>query len=540
MKTEDSPEIDPARPGPFSFGKDPVWLRDVNRMRELFQRVWSNSLDGMRLADSAGIIVDVNHAFCELVGIEREKLIGHPFHTPYFYDDPDTKLREFRERFVQRIIPRRFELSVVLRNGEPRDYQLSSSFFEVEGEHFLLTIYRDITERRKNEKEKERLNAALSQRASQLADRTLDLIEAEQQERQRLARRMHDELQQYLVAARVRLERARQVPGGTPTDEDLNAIHSILTDSIDATRSLSIELAPPGLHEDGLVNALEWLVKTLKTRNGMTVRLSVVDDVEPESPNLRGFLFDAVRELLFNVFKHACVDEAEVRLSRDGSSICIEVIDAGIGISKGKLEEGNGREPTRLGLIGMIGRVAHLGGDLTVDSSPGEGTAVKLTIPLGAIKDNVAIPLVRKGSDDGASGREGEGPFRVLLVDDHKLLRDGLRELLRADDTLEVIGEAENGLTGIESAMRLRPDVVLMDITMPEMNGIDATRLLCERLPEIVVIGLSMHEKEDMAAAMLDAGAAAYVSKAAAGDTLITTLRECLQARTEQAQLDNR
>jgi two-component system response regulator NreC len=103
--------------------------------------------------------------------------------------------------------------------------------------------------------------------------------------------------------------------------------------------------------------------------------------------------------------------------------------------------------------------------------------------------------------------------IRVLICDDHALFREGLRAILREQPAFEVVGEARNGLEAVEQTRRLQPDVVLMDIDMPELSGLEATRRICEsRLPGKVLI-LSLYDDEDLIAGCLDAGAAGYVLK---------------------------
>ncbi len=113
---------------------------------------------------------------------------------------------------------------------------------------------------------------------------------------------------------------------------------------------------------------------------------------------------------------------------------------------------------------------------------------------------------------------------RVLLVDDHAVVRAGLRMLLAADAELEIIGEAENGAQGIQRADELQPDVVLMDISMPDMNGIEATRRIKAQHPEIAVLALTMHEDDQYFFEMLAAGASGYVPKRAAPNDLISAI----------------
>jgi len=123
--------------------------------------------------------------------------------------------------------------------------------------------------------------------------------------------------------------------------------------------------------------------------------------------------------------------------------------------------------------------------------------------------------------------QEGNLPrkIRVLLTDDHTILRQGIRVLLEAQDDIEVVGEANNGRESIEQARELHPDVILMDISMPELNGLDATRIIKQSFPEIQVVILTMHETEEYLVRILQTGATGYVLKQAADHELIEAVR---------------
>ncbi|MCX7708031.1 MAG: response regulator transcription factor [Anaerolineae bacterium] len=116
-------------------------------------------------------------------------------------------------------------------------------------------------------------------------------------------------------------------------------------------------------------------------------------------------------------------------------------------------------------------------------------------------------------------------PIRILLVEDHAVVRAGLRMLLGSDPDMVIVGEAENGRQGVALAQELRPDVVLMDISMPDLNGIEATRQIKKACPEVAVLALTMHEDDQYFFAMLGAGASGYVPKRAAANDLIAAIR---------------
>ena len=118
---------------------------------------------------------------------------------------------------------------------------------------------------------------------------------------------------------------------------------------------------------------------------------------------------------------------------------------------------------------------------------------------------------------------------RLFLVDDHPIVRSGLRMLFQAEPDLEIVGEADGGAEAIVAVQRLRPDVVIMDVAMPGVNGIEATRRIKEIAPETAVLALTMHEDEQYFFEMLKAGASGYIPKRAAPDDLVAAVRVVAQ-----------
>jgi two-component system, NarL family, response regulator NreC len=111
--------------------------------------------------------------------------------------------------------------------------------------------------------------------------------------------------------------------------------------------------------------------------------------------------------------------------------------------------------------------------------------------------------------------------IRILLVDDHAVVRAGVRMMLENEDDLEIIGECDNGQDALKAAQELKPDVIVMDVSMPGMNGIEATRLIKEKAPDVSVLAMTIHEGAAYFFQMLQAGASGYVPKRVAPDTLL-------------------
>ena len=121
---------------------------------------------------------------------------------------------------------------------------------------------------------------------------------------------------------------------------------------------------------------------------------------------------------------------------------------------------------------------------------------------------------------------------RILIADDHEIFRKGLRSLLESSAEWEVCGEASNGLEAVEAARNLAPDIVVMDIGMPRLNGLDATKQIRKELPKIQVLILSQHDSPHMLAAAADAGALAYITKSEVARHLVMALDEIAAGRS--------
>jgi DNA-binding NarL/FixJ family response regulator len=129
---------------------------------------------------------------------------------------------------------------------------------------------------------------------------------------------------------------------------------------------------------------------------------------------------------------------------------------------------------------------------------------------------------------NSASGVDGsKKKLRIVLVDDHVVVRQALAGLFRNEPDMEIAGEASDGESAVYLVREIRPDFVLMDVSMPGMNGIQATRIIHSELPEINIIGLSMFQTEELAAAMRAAGAVDYVSKSAPSENVVAAIRAC-------------
>ena len=129
----------------------------------------------------------------------------------------------------------------------------------------------------------------------------------------------------------------------------------------------------------------------------------------------------------------------------------------------------------------------------------------------------------------------GENPVRLLIADDHALVRQGLRGILEREPDIEVVGEAHNGREAVDLCRALGPNLVLMDVRMPEMDGLEATRIINHERPEAGVLMVTMHDNQDYMREAAKAGAAGYVLKDAPRDELLGAVRRAARRDVHDA-----
>jgi PAS domain S-box-containing protein len=489
--------------------------------------------------DANGMIHDVNVSGARLLGLARSRLFGHPFRLHVLEDDRprfDEHLRRFRAGRGGVVT----ELRLHTRQGGTVPVELRSRRVETAsaGTTFLTALI-ELTERKRaeqalmrNEERLRLLNERLAERTREAEQRALRLRElawqlthAEERERHRIAGLLHDHLQQLLFAARLKLARLRNATGSAELERTLAQATELIEESVRASRSLTCELSPTILHESGLGAALQWLALQMKEQHGLEVDVRTAHEEPALEAEVRLVLFRSVRELLFNVIKHAGVERAELDLELSSNQVRIQVRDHGKGFDPTAFA---GRRPDCCGLSGVRDRIQAIDGRLEITSAPGRGTTVVLAAGAADPSPRAARSAELPEGMRGEHGRR-DGKLRVLLADDRESVREGLASLLSAEPDIEVVAEAGDGFQALELARERDVDVVVMDVGMPAMSGVEATRRICAELPGVRVIGLSMNDEQSMARTMLESGAVAYLSKSAPANALVSAVRSCRQ-----------
>jgi signal transduction histidine kinase len=410
-----------------------------------------------------------------------------------------------------------------------------------DGGHSLAFIS-DVTSRRQAERELADSHAALQERTIELQDRTTELERrtvqlsrlaseltlAEQRTRGELAKMLHDGLQQVLFSASLKLaqlqDHRRRALIADPLMDEARAE---VDEAMAAARTLSVELAPPDVIAARLVPAANWLAGWMRTKYGLIVRVAADPDVDVTAKDVRTLLFQSLREILFNVVKHAGVSYADVKLAAGaGDTLVITVADRGVGFDPALLDDPQlDRDNAGFGILSIRERLTLLGGRLEVEAAPGRGAEFRLIAPRATVPPLAYVAGAVAAQRAAAVSPNKTAPLRVLLVDDHPELLQAVRIVLGEHDEFAVIGEARNGMEAIAQARALRPDVVLMDVSMPVMNGVDATQSIHAELPWIQILGLSTYEKREDPHPIELAGAVGYFQKGVDMRRLIDHLR---------------
>jgi CheY-like chemotaxis protein len=348
------------------------------------------------------------------------------------------------------------------------------------------------------------------------------LLEVQDQERRRISRELHDSVGQSLVAVKMNLGMVKRKLAATEL-KALEDVERMIDEVVTEVRTVSHLLHPPTLDLMGLRSAIISCAEGLQQRSGIDVSLDVPEILPDLNRNAQTALFRVVQECLTNVHRHANASSIKVQVRVTADALQLAVKDDGVGIRK--LD----RHSEGIGILGMRERLKELSGTLRVESTPGAGTTMLAFIPLN--KNSAGNGATRESEPLTLSSTPSRGA-RILLVDDHELMRRGVRSLLETQTDFEVSGEASSSQEALEQLERLRPDVVVLDLQMPDASGWSVVRGLRKMNLATRVIIFSHFDQSFVRQAARNAGCHGNVSKARAADDLVNAIRAVLAGTT--------
>jgi PAS domain S-box-containing protein len=509
----------------------------LRRSERRFKSTFENAAIGIAHVALDGRILQFNSRFCEIAGYSCADVLGKTCEQITFADDWEAERAQIQRLLDGEVAHYSIEKRYLRADGSPVWVNLTRSIQRDEAgkaEYFIVLV-EDISERKHAEEALRDLTAMLESKvaqrttelkhcARQLQKLALDMSETEDRERQRLAEILHDDLQQVLAAAKFHVGLMRnRAKSNVSLQATAAQVDHMLKEAIDKSRSLSHELSPAVMHHGDFAETLRWLAGDMQTKHGFLVHVQAHGQTHPQSDAIKSFLYKTAQELLFNAIKHAGVNEARIRVRQCRRCVCLSVSDRGRGFDPQELPHAAG-----FGLLSIRERIELLGGRMKIKSAKGKGSRFFIALPQNETAEAGSEVEARSNGRAKGTGRaagDDSGRLRVLLADDHEIVRQGLASLLSEEDTIEIVGEAANGREAVDLAQKLEPDVVVMDVAMPIMGGDEAARQIKQDLPQTRIISLSMFEDPELREKMYQAGAENYVLKTAPSRELLAAIR---------------
>ena len=487
--------------------------------------------DGAATLDADGRVLYANSRFAQILNIPVGKLTGSSLHNNLSAGQSD-KLKKLIRKALHRSSA--VELTLDATAGRPKLVRFTLRPLKDSDIHKVGVVATELTELVE-------ANEALKSNEESLRQLSARLLQLQDEERRRIARDLHDVTGQKLAVLSMALSGVLNRPNANLDTDSQRALTESLAWSKEVAaeiRTLSYLLHPPLLDELGLSSAVKWYLAGFTTRTGILMETEIPSEIQRLSPDAEVAIFRVLQESLTNVHRYAESSKAVVRMDVTGDEIKLEIQDFGKGVQSSRASSPNG-SVARLGvgIQGMTERMRQLGGKLEITSSPNKGTLVTATIPLSssaaiAAQSSTVLVSPLNSTSDLVGPVANTLRKRILIADDHEMLRRGVRNTLQTELDLEICGEAVDGQDVVEKVKTLRPDLVILDINMPALNGLVALRQILRLRPQTKVLVFSVHDSDQTVKEVHAAGAHGFISKGKDSQDLLRVVREILNVKT--------
>lgn len=490
--------------------------------------------DGAATLDHTGTVLYANSRFAEILGVSEGNLIGTTLQS---YVSPAT-FEKLQDLIAQGLTSNaRGEITLESSEGRPRLVRLALKPMRNAEQENVCLVATELTELVE-------ANEALRSNEESLRQLSARLLKLQDEERRHIARDLHDITGQKLAAQSMALAKVlnRKAAGLDQESQGLLVECVTLSNQVsEEIRTLSYLLHPPLLDELGLSSAVKWYAEGYERRTGIKVEVKIPLDFGRLSPDVEVALFRVIQESLSNVQRYSESPRAYVRLKRSSSDeIQVQIGDFGKGMHPATLNTStHTAAPLGVGIQGMRERMRQLGGKLEITSRLKHGTLVTATLPMvhpqanpsaESITNTTVQSVTNQGTDTPAPGRDTPRK-QILIADDHEMLRRGIRNALEDRQDWQICGEAVDGQEAVNKVNTLRPDLVILDINMPVLNGLAAVRQILHNRPQTKIVIFTVHDSEQTLKEIQAAGAHAYVSKNDASDALLRVVEDLLESK---------
>ena len=416
-----------------------------------------------------------------------------------------------------------------------------------------------------------RTEEALRKTQGELLRLSAQHLKIQENERRQIAADLHDGLGQSLSLVTVSMENVTTLLAAGEADkaaQRLERLKSKVKDMLDDVRRIAMNLRPATLDSLGILPTMSWHLREIEA---VCPDLTLERNISVEEADVPIFLktaiFRILQEASSNAIKHAGANRVKVSLGKKRGILELVVEDNGQGFDAAGVS-GRDESTKGLGLQSMKERALLSCGIYEMKSVRGKGTQIRVTWPLALDEEELdraatlapeiqaldsltsvgsgtprSLPLphefVRlRGLHQQYQDRPvtRENMLRILIADDRALVRAGVRALLSQTPDFQVVGESDNGRDAVRAVGELKPHIVLMDLTMPGMNGMEAIMDIKRRYPDTRVLVLTLHKTEEFIRASLKAGADGYVLKEATPGELLAAVRCVSSGKTYLSQ----
>jgi PAS domain S-box-containing protein len=483
--------------------------------------------DGAATLDADGTVLYANMSFARILGVGLEDIIGKSLRKQCAIAEQQ-RLQDVIESGLRG--ESKGEFNLLTSSGQRRLIRFSLSPVFNFDQRTVCIVATDLTEL-------SGANEALRASENTLRNLSGRLLRLQDEERRRISRDLHDVTGQKLALLSMDLSASLR---GIPKDTE---VYTLMSESLALSnevnkeiRTLSYVLHPPLLDELGLSSAVQWFTQGFENRTGIRVDVDIAAGFARLSPDAEVTLFRVVQESLANVHRYSGSPSAFVRASSDNDTAKLEIGDFGKGMGEDWKVPGRSSSVTLgVGIQGMKERVRQLSGTLEITSGPNKGTLVTAILPIGNRREasDADAAIVETGMPTVLPKESDGWKKRILIADDHDVLRRGIRTMIECEPGLEVCGEAVDGKDAIEKILAHTPDLVILDINMPVLNGLEVVRQIVRHRPQTKILAFSVHDSKQIVEEIMAAGAHGYLSKATAGQNLVHEVNQLLNDRAE-------
>jgi PAS domain S-box-containing protein len=489
--------------------------------------------EGAATLTEDGTVLYSNKSFAGIFGVPLERFIGTPLRELISGED---------QQVLDKLLSRaksgnvRGEIRLRSEDGRARTVRLTLSSNRQLGLEAVCAVATELTELVET-------NEALRATEASLRQLSGRLLQMQDDERRRIARDLHDTTGQKIALLSMTIDQlARSSEAKKPEMRNgLKDVREMVRGMGEEIRTLSYLLHPPLLDECGLQSAVRWYAEGFEKRSGIKLHVDVSQNLNRLPIDAETALFRVLQESLTNVHRYSGSPSAEIHIARSANQVRLEVVDHGKGrrgnddVERSPL---HGNVILGVGIPGMRERLRQLGGSLEVVFGP-DGTRVVAVLPLKKVEAQMngdgeasvkpaSEPAQRKSVAENGHGARR----RILIADDHEVMRRGLRGLIESQDEWAVCGEAIEGVEAVRKTRELHPDLVILDINMPGLSGLDAAQQIRRENALTRVLFFTVHDSEQMMREIASTGAQGYVSKARAGQDLVEAVRSVLRGGT--------